>query len=789
MSFLGNRDTIGPMLPSRANLLSGRPSSPIAPEHDAQPSTGVSMVAEVAGFGPVGGRNRGSDLLNNPAERRVFLLAGWTLALVAALQAFACHPTPAPSPQVALASSSTSTSPAASPGTDKAVNQTKFRQHEAFSAQFLALEQNLVADFWRCLFGPDGNGYRFTTEEFLKAALKAELFSNPTGFSEAVRSDCAAKALRVAEQVSKLEAPTEYRETLDQYGKSVTALARGWNEWVAEAPKQVERQKQVKKLAGAGEEWSITENPNKSSPGAWQYDRFLHCAVPDIDKLADGQALLELLARKCIRSPRRGWEPDLEFLSRLRDSCIPALQDPQAKAPPTFKLTFNKFAADYDRQAQAWGSCFRRMNRETQGSDPTTLMKGWAGWITAAAQIRELNKHALCDAGAELLCRNNDVPGTASPPAAASSASLSPEDFSAILSARRTRDESVLRIPKTAVGSGRLGRKLIVGINTRAAHIPGIAANLGLSSGKIGSIYQSRYGIEVDFKLLEGPEAKLAAFVAGDIDVMWDTVDGWAREASVLAGRGQHGKAVLLQGFSQGGDGIVSLENITSIADLRGKTIALTRFGASHWLLLYLLTQSGLTEAEKASVEKHLLFSSEAPLAAAAFKTKTVDAAITWEPDLTGGIRGRAEAAHLLATTAAIPNLIADCLVARADLVEKAPATLLAFLHGWFDGIDLVRREPKLTGEIIGHAFSVNQADVTNMLTGVQLTDFADNALFFGLDGKGSQFESLFGTASTVWLKLGALKRPVTAKEGVDTSFLAALADSYPGQKANLPAP
>ena len=46
-----------------------------------------------------------------------------------------------------------------------------------------------------------------------------------------------------------------------------------------------------------------------------------------------------------------------------------------------------------------------------------------------------------------------------------------------------------------------------------------------------GSGYSRRFGLDVKFVLLEDPATKLAAFRKGDIDVMWDTVDTWAREA------------------------------------------------------------------------------------------------------------------------------------------------------------------------------------------------------------------------------------------------------------------
>src|SRR5829696_8919694 len=125
-------------------------------------------------------------------------------------------------------------------------------------------------------------------------------------------------------------------------------------------------------------------------------------------------------------------------------------------------------------------------------------------------------------------------------------------------------------VSATSVGTGRLNRPLVVGINTWAGHAPGIVFNNGMDSNA-GSQYKTRYGIDVKFVLLEDPAAKLAAFRSGEVDVMWNTVDNWAREASILAENNQQAKSIIMQDWSRGGDGIVSLASIKSVEDLKGR--------------------------------------------------------------------------------------------------------------------------------------------------------------------------------------------------------------------------
>ena len=333
-----------------------------------------------------------------------------------------------------------------------------------------------------------------------------------------------------------------------------------------------------------------------------------------------------------------------------------------------------------------------------------------------------------------------------------------------------------------AVGSGRLNRPLIVGINTWAGHAPGIVFNNGMDPNA-GSQFKTKYGIDVKFVLLEDPAGKLAAFRTGQIDIMWNTIDNWAREASILAFENQQAKSIIMQDWSRGGDGIVALSSIKSVEDLKGKKIACTQFTPSHFLLLYVLAQSGLTPDERAEIEKNILFTIDAPSAAAAFTAKQVDAAVTWEPDLSAAVTQRGAEAHVLVSTQAATNIIADTLCARQDLINLAPETVRDFVRGWLDGIEMIKNDPNASYQIVGKALKLDTDTVSGMLSGLKLTPYADNAQFYGLTGSKAHYETLFDTAFVIWRKKGLVTKTVNAKDWADTRFLQAVAANYPGQK------
>lgn len=333
-----------------------------------------------------------------------------------------------------------------------------------------------------------------------------------------------------------------------------------------------------------------------------------------------------------------------------------------------------------------------------------------------------------------------------------------------------------------AIGTGKLNRPLVVGINTWAGHAPGIVFNNGMDPN-VGSQYKAKYGLDVKFVLLEDPAAKFTAFRSGQIDIMWNTIDNWAREASVLAQNNEAAKSIIMQDWSRGGDGIAALSSIKSVEDLKGKKIACTQFTPSHFLLLYLLSQSGLTPEERAGVERNIIFLQDAPAAAAAFKAGQVDAAVTWEPDLSGAVTARGNEAHVLVSTQAATNIIADTLIARQQLIDQAPETVRDFVRGWLDGIEVIKNNPNGSYEIVGKALKLDNETVSGMLSGLKLTPYADNAQFYGLTGAKAHYETLFDTAFVIWRKKGLVTKAIDAKGWADTRFLQAVASYYPGQK------
>lgn len=323
---------------------------------------------------------------------RTFLFrSGLSLGVLGLLGFLACRPLPPPSPTpTATTTTTTTATPAATPTPSPKPPAEDERKHVAFVEQFVDFEKNQVNALWRCLFGRDGDGRRFTSAEQLSMALESALFADPRAYPARVTDECLSRALRAAKELPGLEPepPADYVPTLEEYGKALTDLAGALSLWAERAPQRIETKRQENHVITCGETWSTTENPKKADPLAWSYDLFLHCAVPVLDTLKDGQQIIEYLATRC--SPPKNQPLDTEFLTRLQKTCIAGAQTAPTKAPPKFKVTLDKFVAESDRFAQAIGSCFRRLNKKARSEDLESVGKAWERTINAGTRIRQI---------------------------------------------------------------------------------------------------------------------------------------------------------------------------------------------------------------------------------------------------------------------------------------------------------------------------------------------------------------------------------------------------------------
>ena len=267
-------------------------------------------------------------------------------------------------------------------------------------------------------------------------------------------------------------------------------------------------------------------------------------------------------------------------------------------------------------------------------------------------------------------------------------------------------------------------------------------------------------GIDVDIKLIEDTAARRAAFASGDVDASVDIISSFAN----LLASNVAASVVMKLDDSTGGDGIIVKEDITSIQDLKGKTIAYPPGQPSHYFLLALLEDEGMAIDDLQS--RYM----EPDQAGSAFISGSVDGAVTWEPWLTKA--ANKPGARVLITSREKPGLISDIFTVRNSFLEKHSEVVQAFMRGWFKAVAYWRNNPKEANYIMANAMKVDIGEFEQMVSGVRYSDFQTNQEFFKKDAQGnSGFTEALARASRIWKQEGLVKKDIQPQKA-DASHL-----------------
>ncbi|MBN2511466.1 MAG: ABC transporter substrate-binding protein [Sedimentisphaerales bacterium] len=303
--------------------------------------------------------------------------------------------------------------------------------------------------------------------------------------------------------------------------------------------------------------------------------------------------------------------------------------------------------------------------------------------------------------------------------------------------------------------------------NVWAGWLPVIAANHGVKPND-ESVFFKKYGFRVEMVLMDDPVTARDAFAAGEVHTLWGTADMMVLFAPELVRDSRISPRIVQQiDWSNGGDGIVVRNTIKSVADLRGKTIALAQNSPSEYYLTSLLLSAGMKPADIRP--KYTATAFEA--AAAFVADKSVDACVSWAPDIYN-IPDRVAGTRILCSTAESNKLIADVYAVRADFQRDHPEVVEGLVAGIFEGMDMVKDSPEQAAGWMAEAFGMKVEEVMGMRNDAHPTNFAENVQFFLNASNPTNFERTWQNASYVYRELGRINSPVPFDQIMDFSVI-----------------
>jgi NitT/TauT family transport system substrate-binding protein len=305
-------------------------------------------------------------------------------------------------------------------------------------------------------------------------------------------------------------------------------------------------------------------------------------------------------------------------------------------------------------------------------------------------------------------------------------------------------------------GEGEPG-SLTVGIQPWGGYVGGPYFNGGLTPSE-ASRFRSDYGLEVRFELLKSIPDSVRAWRAGEVDVLWITVDDLPTEYPQL----QPLRPVLfmLTGWSRGEEQLVVRKDIQTLNDLKGKRVALEPKTPAHSFLLISLDLAGLDYDDVTIVSAR-----SSRDAADRFIRGDADAAMVWvdeKEDCLGEVPG----AFVLESTKDASFLIAESLVVKAEVLRRNGQALRALAEGWLRAnaeINANANGARRRAIEIIESFGKSRRIAEEELRTVRLATHGDNINFFGLNPRyrGEKGQDLF---DYFWTRYAAVMPGVMAK-------------------------
>jgi NitT/TauT family transport system substrate-binding protein len=225
--------------------------------------------------------------------------------------------------------------------------------------------------------------------------------------------------------------------------------------------------------------------------------------------------------------------------------------------------------------------------------------------------------------------------------------------------------------------------------------------------------------LSVALKWFDGLAASNSALVAGQVDAANQTLI----DTLIATAKGAEQVVVLTIDNSTGSDQVIAAPEIKTVADLKGKKVAVEEGSVDQYLLLLGLKKAGLSAKDVKIV----------PLtegdAAAAFAAKKVDAVATFAPfTLTAMKRAGSQ---VLFSSKDYPGAISDHLVFTKKFVDQHPDQVQAAVDSWFATLDYISKNKDKADTIMAKRYGTTVSEHQSFASGVKIFGLQENLQAF----------------------------------------------------------
>lgn len=247
--------------------------------------------------------------------------------------------------------------------------------------RFAEREKSEVGPFWNCVMSSEVDIGMFNSADQVQQRIESAFFTQQKTYPDHLVDECIPKLEGAKSAMSSLpDMPEVLKPALEKYVATFPKMQAGLESYATKlktrgAVKDVDASIQD---IGGGFSADVT-------PESVAFAKFLSCAVPDLEKKKDVQALLEELADTCKKDA-------VTFMTKVRTDCgnLVTGVDKTGKPAPdkNFKAIAKKFVEeDNSRLLQAWEFCGKRSRKGKKVQDMEDFLVAFGDYMEARNDV------------------------------------------------------------------------------------------------------------------------------------------------------------------------------------------------------------------------------------------------------------------------------------------------------------------------------------------------------------------------------------------------------------------
>lgn len=299
---------------------------------------------------------------------------------------------------------------------------------------------------------------------------------------------------------------------------------------------------------------------------------------------------------------------------------------------------------------------------------------------------------------------------------------------------------------------------------------PIIDANQGLTT-QPGSIFD-KLGLKVNIHVINDAEASSNALIKGDLNAAGYTLNRTAFLSGKFADAGLDIVMPVFTNYSNGGDGIIALNQFDSIESLVDAKIGVPKFSEAQSLVIWFVNKSDLPDADKQKIIDNLVLLEDAEQTGQAFFAGSLDVAATWQPYLSNA--ENSTNSRILFDTTSSNKLIMDGILFRADFAQAHPDVVSKFIDGIFQAESMYKTEFNYIREVMPMFAGSSDEDILAMCGDAGLMGYAEN-----VNALDNDCPIVYSDMCTIWESIGETVDRSLGATLFDTSYVKALSSNY----------